>query len=130
MNEFRRLREVVAAKRDAAIKAAKDEHALTVQKIAELESRIRGTRRPRANAKPKTTLADLIFSVLPDDRRFTIDDVHGFVKSAEPDRERTKATISTNVNRMLHTSYERSQQELKASHCNASDFLRPLQLLP
>ena len=101
MNEFRKLREVAAAKRDAAIKAAKDEHALTVQKIAELESRIGPKRRPRGNAK-KPTLADTIYSVLPDDRTFTIDDVHGFVKDAEPERERSKATISTNVNRMLH----------------------------
>ena len=42
MEEFRKLREVAAVKRDAAIKRAKQEHALTVQKIAELESRIRG----------------------------------------------------------------------------------------
>ena len=102
MEEFRKLREVAAVKRDAAIKRAKQEHALTVQKIAELESRIRGTRRPRAKAKPKTTLADLIYSVLPDDRTFTIDDVCGLVKSAKPNRERSRATISTNVNRMLH----------------------------
>lgn len=101
MNEFRKLREVAAAKRDAAIKRAKDEYSLTVQKIAELESRIGPKRRPRGNAK-KPTLADLIYSVLPDDRTFTIDDVCGLVKDAEPGRDRTRATISTNVNRMLH----------------------------
>ena len=101
MNEFRTLREVAAAKRDAAIKRAKDEYSLTVQKIAELESRIGPKRRPRGNAK-KPTLADLIYSVLPDDRTFTIDDVCGLVKQAEPGRDRTRATISTNVNRMLH----------------------------
>ena len=101
MNEFRTLREVAAAKRDAAIKRAKNEYSLTVQKIAELESRIGPKRRPRGNAK-KSTLADLIYSVLPDDRTFTIDDVCGLVKDAEPERERSKATISTNVNRMLH----------------------------
>ena len=101
MNEFRKLREVAAAKRDAAIKRAKNEYSLTVQKIAELESRIGPKRRPRGNAK-KPTLADTIYSVLPDDRTFTIDDVCGLVKSAEPERERSRATISTNVNRMLH----------------------------
>ena len=100
MEEFRKLREAAAIKRDAAIKRAKQEHALTVQKIAELESRIRGTRRPRAKAKPRTTLADLIYSVLPDDRTFMIDDVCGLVQSAEPDRERSRATIITNLNRM------------------------------
>ena len=99
MNEFRKLREVAAAKRDAAIKRAKDEYSLTVQKIAELESRIGPKRRPRGNAK-KPTLADLIYSVLPDDRTFTIDDVCGLVKNAEPDRERSRATIITNLNRM------------------------------
>ena len=70
MNEFRKLREVAATKRDAAIKAAKNEYSLTVQKIAELESRIGTKRRPRGNAR-KPTLADLIYSVLPDDRCFT-----------------------------------------------------------
>lgn len=101
MNEFRKLREVAAAKRDAAIKAAKAEHALTIQ-IAELEDRIRGTRRPRANAKPKTTLADTIYAVLPDDRSFTVDDVCGLITNAEPDRERSRATVNANLNRLLH----------------------------
>lgn len=101
MNEFRKLREVAAAKRDAAIKVAKAEHALTVQKIAELESRIGHKRRPRGNAK-KPTLADLIYSVLPDDRTFTIDGVHGLLRDAEPGREISRATINTNLNRMLH----------------------------
>ncbi|MDA8564184.1 hypothetical protein N9L06_07025 [Mariniblastus sp.] len=101
MNEFIKLREVAAARRDAAIKKAKDEHALTVRKIAELEGRIRGTRKPRARIRPKTTLADLIYSVLPNDRPFCLDDVRGLVKSAEPDRERSKATINTNLSRML-----------------------------
>ena len=100
MNEFRKLREVAAAKRDAAIKAAKREYAITVEKIAELEGRIKGHRKPRARAKPKTTLADLIYAQLPDDRTFSVDDVCGLVKSAEPDRERTRATIITNLNRM------------------------------
>ena len=102
MDEFRKLREAAAAKRDGAINRAKAEHAKTVQKIAELEDRIRGKRRPRPNARPKTTLADTIYSVLPDDRTFTIDDVCGLVKSAEPERERSRASINTNVNRMLH----------------------------
>ena len=101
MNEFRTLREVAASKRDAAIKSAKKEYSITIEKIAELESRIGPKRRPRGNAK-KPTLADTIYSVLPDDRTFTIDDVCGLVKDAEPGRDRTRATISTNVNRMLH----------------------------
>ena len=100
MNEFRILREVAAGKRDAAIRAAKKEYAITVEKIAELEGRIKGRREPRARAKPKTTLADLIYAQLPDDRTFSVDDVCGLVKSAEPDRERTRATIITNLNRM------------------------------
>ncbi len=65
MNEFRKLREAAAAKLDAAIKSAKAEHAVTIQKIAELEDRIKGKRTPRPNAKPRTTLADTIYSVLP-----------------------------------------------------------------
>ena len=63
---------------------------------------MKGKRRPRANAKPKTTLADTIYSVLPDDRTFTVDDVCGLAKGAEPDRERSRATITTNLNRLLH----------------------------
>ena len=102
MNEFRTLREVAASKRDAAIKAAKREYAITVEKIAELEGRFQGRRKPRAKARPKTTLADLIYAQLPDDRTFSVDDVCGLVKSAEPDRERTRATIITNLNRMAH----------------------------
>ena len=100
MNEFRTLREVAASKRDAAIKAAKKEYAITVEKIAELEGRIKGRRKPRAKARPKTTLADLIYAQLPDDRTFSVDDVHGLVKNAEADRERSRATIITNLNRM------------------------------
>ena len=101
MEAFKQLRAAAAEKRDNAIRSAKAEHALTVQKIAELESRIGPKRRPRGNAR-KPTLADLIYSVLPDDRTFTIDDVCGLVQSAEPDRERSKATIGTNINRILH----------------------------
>ena len=100
MNEFRILREVAAGKRDAAIRAAKKEYAITVEKIAELEGRIKGRRKPRAKARPKTTLADLIYAQLPDDRTFSVDDVHGLVKNAEADRERSRATIITNLNRM------------------------------
>ena len=100
MNEFRTLRETAASKRDAAIKAAKKEYAITVEKIAELEGRLKGRRKPRAKASPKTTLADLIYAQLPDDRTFSVDDVCGLVKNAEPDRERTRATIITNLNRM------------------------------
>lgn len=84
------------------MKATRAEHAITIEKIAELEDRIRLKRRPRANAKPKTTLADTIYSVLPDDQTFTLDDVVGLVKSAEPERERSRATVNTNLNRLLH----------------------------
>ena len=100
MNEFRTLREVAASKRDAAIRDAKKEYAITVEKIAELEGRFKGRRKPRAKARPKTTLADLIYAQLPDDQTFSVDDVCGLVKSAEPERERTRATIITNLNRM------------------------------
>ena len=100
MNEFRTLREAAASKRDAAIRDAKKEYAITVEKIAELEGRFKGRRKPRAKASPKTTLADLIYAQLPDDRTFSVDDVCGLVKNAEPDRERTRATIITNLNRM------------------------------
>lgn len=100
MNEFSKLREAAASKRDAAIDAAKREYSITIQKIAELQGRFTGTRKPRARAKPKTTLADLIYAQLPDDRTFSVNDVHGLVKNAEPDRERTRATIITNLNRM------------------------------
>ena len=114
MNEFIKLREAAAAKRDAEIKLAKDEHAITIAKIAELESRIRGKRRPRSNARPKTTLADKIYSVLPNDRTFTLHDVIGLVKNAEKDRERSKATINTNLNRLLHSGSIKRIRHAKA----------------
>ena len=103
MNEFRTLREAAASKRDAAIKAAKREYAITVEKIAELEGRIKGRRKPRARAKSQTTLADLIYAQLPYDLTLSVDDVCGLVKSAEPERERTRATIITNLNRMARS---------------------------
>ena len=100
MDTFKQLRDAAAAKRDAAIKSAKIEFSITIEKIAELEGRIKGRRKPRAKAKPKTTLADLIYAQLPDDRTFSVDDVCGLVSNAEPDRKRSRATIITNLNRM------------------------------
>lgn len=100
MNEFRKLREAAAAKRDAAIESAKREYSITIEKIAELEGRFKGTRKPRAKARLKSTLADLIYAQLPDDRTFSVDDVCGLVNNAEPDQQRSRATIITNLNRM------------------------------
>ena len=99
MNAFKTIRERAAKKRDAAIKAAKLEYSETIQRIAELETRLNGERRPRPKAKTK--LADLIYSVLPDDTTFTLTDVVGFVTAADPDRKFSKQTVYTNLNRFL-----------------------------
>jgi hypothetical protein len=69
MSEFQQLREAAAKKRDTAIKAAKLEYSETIQKIAELETILKGERRPRPESRSGIAkLADLIYSVLPDDR--------------------------------------------------------------
>lgn len=105
MNEFQKLREVAAKKKDNAIKAAKLEYNESIQKIAELETRLNGTpRAPRANSQcGHTKLADLIYSVLPDDRAFSLDDVIGLVNAADSAREFSRQTIYTNLNRFLHS---------------------------
>ncbi len=105
MNHFQQLREIAAKKKDSAIQAAKLEYNETIQRIAELETRLKGERRPpRKNSHcGHTKLADLIYSVLPDDRVFSLDDVIGLVNAADPARKFSRQTIYTNLNRLLHS---------------------------
>ena len=76
MNEsFKELREIAAKKRDKAIKAIKAEYNETIQKIAEVEARLREPRQ-RPNARPgRPRIADKIFEALPTDKTFTLNDV-------------------------------------------------------
>ncbi len=124
-NTFQQLREMAAKKRDDAIKAAKVEFNETVQKIAELETRLKGKRRPRPGARNdgKPKLADLIYSVLPDDRPFTLTDVCGFVEAAEPDRKWSRQTIYTNLNRFLKAGA--IKRIAHAGHKRAAIFALP-----
>lgn len=103
MNEsFKALRDVAAAKRDATIKAAKLEYNETIQKIAELESRLRGQRRPRPNARPgRPKLADHVYDAMPDDRAFSLDDLLGTLNERHPERTWIKQSVNVAVNRFL-----------------------------
>ena len=124
MDTYKQLRKDAAAKRDNAIRAAKLEFNETVQKIAELETRLKGERRPRRNSKSsKPSLADLIYSVLPEDRTFTLDDVIGVVKSVDPERTFSKQTIYTNLNRFLKSGAIKRISH--AGHKSAAVFAMP-----
>jgi len=73
MDAIKQLREKAAAKQDAAIMNAKREYKLTLKKIAELQSRISGTRKPRATERAGVKLIDVVYSVLSGDQSFTLD---------------------------------------------------------
>ena len=96
------MKQEAAAKRDAAIKAAKTEYNETVQKIAEVESRLKGERRPRPGTRSsKPRIADIIWSVLPDEKTFTLTDVLGWLEAAQPDRRWVKQSAYVALNRFL-----------------------------
>ena len=99
MNAIKQLKQDAADKRDAAIRAAKLEYNETVQKIAELDARLKGQARPRPTQKTK--IADIIWSVLPGDRTFTLTDVMGALEAAEPERRWVKQSVYVNLNRFL-----------------------------
>ena len=103
MNEsIKQLREVAAKKKDDAIRLAKSEYNETVQKIAELEARLMGPRKPRPGARagaPK--IADKIWDAFPRDKPFTLDDVMGFVKAEHPDRKWIRQSVNVAINRFL-----------------------------
>ena len=102
MNEsFKELREIAAKKRDKAIKTIKAEYNETIQKIAEVEARLREPRK-RPNARPgKPRIADKIFEALPTDKTFTLNDVMGTLKASHPDRKWNRQSVYVVINRLM-----------------------------
>ena len=102
MNTYQQLRKIAAKKRDDAIKAAKLEYNETIQKIAELETRLKIQRRPRPDARAgRLRLADHVYDAIPDDRTFTLNDLIGTLKASHPDRKWIKQSVNVAVNRFL-----------------------------
>lgn len=102
MNAYKQLRDKATARRDRLIENAKTEYSRTIQIIAELEQRL-AAKPPRKKARSTyVKLADLVYSVLPADRPFSVDDVFGAIEAADPKRNTTKASVNTNLNRMLN----------------------------
>lgn len=100
MNAFENLRKIAVAKRDKAFKHARDEYNDTIRKIAELESKLTGSRIRPKSKMDNGTLPDIIFHAAPANRPFSIEDACGFIRAADPDRKFTKASVNTTVNRM------------------------------
>jgi hypothetical protein len=102
MKAFDELRAKAKTRRDLAVKQARDEYTQTVQDIAGLEMRLAPlppVERPRTNrTKP---LIDVIVDCLPRDREFDVDSLFGWINEADPDRKPSKATVRTNVHRLL-----------------------------
>ena len=111
MNPFDTLRSIAKRTRDAAIEDAREQYNKTIQDIAGLQQRLlppKPVERP-ANRLTKT-LIDLMVDCLPDGP-FTIDDLYGRVLEADHDRKPTKATIRTNVHRLIDQGVvERTQK--------------------
>lgn len=102
---FSDLRSLAANRRDKAIEEARKQYEQSIQNIAALEHSLapprRAVRPPTSRSKP---LIDLITECLPTDRTFTLDDVYGIVKQADPSRIVGKATVRTNLHRLLKLS--------------------------
>jgi hypothetical protein len=102
MKAFDELRAKAKQTRNETITVAREQYTQTVQDIAALELRLAPpppVERPRTNRmKP---LIDLIVDCLPRDRSFDIDALYGWVNEADPERQPSKATVRTNVHRLL-----------------------------
>jgi hypothetical protein len=48
-----------------------------------------------------TKIADIIWSVLPGDKTFTLNDVLGWLEAADPDRRWVRQSLYVNLNRFL-----------------------------
>ena len=130
MNEsFRNIRAIAAKKRDKAIKAAKLEYNETIQKIAELEARLKTTRTPRPGARAgKPKLADLVYEAIPDDKPFTLNDLIGTLKAKHPERNWIKQSVNVAVNRFLKAGA--IKRIAHAGHKRAAVFALPEVDLP
>lgn len=94
MQEFTALRIKAREKRDKAVKAAQDEYALTLVKIASLEQDLNGHR--PSNHK---SIASCIESVIPE-RPFTTVDVMTALEALDPSRTWRKRAIDSHIYRL------------------------------
>ena len=102
MITFQELRRIATKKKNAAIKAIKAEYSETIQKIAELEARLKAPRKPRPNARAgKPRIADLVYESLPDDKPFTLNDVLGILEASHPERDWKRHSVYVALNRFL-----------------------------
>ena len=101
MNPFDELRAIAKRTRDAAIENAREDYNRTIQDIAGLQQRLLP---PQPVERPPNrltkTLIDLMVECLPNEP-FTIDDLYGRVLEADHDRQPSKATIRTNIHRLI-----------------------------
>ena len=100
MNPFDQLRAIAKRTRDATITEARDQYNKTIQDIAGLQQRLLPPQKVERPKRLTTTLIDLIADCLPDEP-FTIDDLYGRVLEADHSRKPTKATIRTNIHRLI-----------------------------
>jgi len=103
MDAIKILRQRAADKRDAAIKAARDEFKRAERLLDQLAEsvgpepppvRTRGPNRP----KP---IIELVESVIPRDRTWTVADLMDALKAAEPDREFQAASVRSLFPRLM-----------------------------
>jgi hypothetical protein len=85
MDEYSRLRQLAANKRDKAIAAARSDYRESVKRIRELRSHLYGSSRKAARTIHKP-ISELLPDLLPRDRLFTIDDAHELLKLTDPGR--------------------------------------------
>ena len=112
---FQDLRGIAAETRDRKIAQIRAEYSETIADIAAIEQRLAGSpvaQRPKS--KRQMPLVDLITELIPTDRIVTIDDVHGMIAGADPERSCTIATVRTTMHRL-----EREGTVKKVNHPQA-----------
>lgn len=98
---FDQLRDLAAQQRDRAFSAARKEYESALQDIAALEQCLVYRQPVKRPKERRDSLIDLITQCVPQDKPFTLDDLVGHIRQAEPDRGFSKQTIRTNVNRLI-----------------------------
>jgi len=96
MDAIKLLRQRAADKRDKAVKAARDEFRKTARLLDELQDRVgKPLEPPRRHKNQPRPIVELIASLIPKDRTFTLSDVLGLLQEAEPGRQFHVPTVRT-----------------------------------
>jgi len=95
MNQFTPIRKAALAKRDAAIKQARDEYAETLKRISALEQDILG-RDPSTHR----TIASCIEILVPSDRTFTTVDIMAGLEAMDPGKVWRKRSVDSHIARL------------------------------